>query len=105
MFSYISKLKLTNYRNFERLNLELPDSSIALVGRNGVGKTNIIEAISVMQPGRGIRSAKFSDMTFNKSNYFGIYTELFDGEEKVQIGTAFNKEYSRVRKIKINENL
>ena len=105
MFSYISKLKLTNYRNFERLNLELPDSSIALVGRNGVGKTNIIEAISVMQPGRGIRSAKFSDMTFNKSNYFGIYTELFDGVEKVQIGTAFNKEDSRVRKIKINENL
>ena len=45
MFSYISKLKLTNYRNFERLNLELPDSSISLVGRNGVGKTNIIEAM------------------------------------------------------------
>ena len=83
----------------------MPDSSVALVGRNGVGKTNIIEAISVMQPGRGIRSAKFSDMTFNKSNFFGIYTELIDGEEKLQIGTAFNKDVSRLRKIKINENL
>ena len=91
-------------KNLENIEENKP-SVILIAGVNGVGKTNVLEAISLMEPGRGIRSAKFSDMTYNKSNYFGIYAELFDGEEKVQIGTAFNKEVSRVRKIKINENI
>jgi len=104
LLSYISKLKLTNYRNFENLNLEFPGSSIALVGKNGVGKTNILEAISIMQPGRGIRSAKITDISHNNANFFGVFVELLLGNEKIQIGTEYNKKISRVRKIKINKN-
>lgn len=102
--SFISKIKLNNYRNFKNLSLKLPEIPIALVGKNGVGKTNVLEAISLMEPGRGIRSAKFSDIASKGTSSFGVFIELFDGKEKVQIGTAFDKKISRVKKIKINES-
>jgi len=102
--SYISKLKLTHYRNYNTLNLELPDKPVALIGSNGIGKTNILEAISLLQPGRGIRSAKFKEMTYKQNGSFGIFIELVSSEEKILIGTAFDDQVSRIRKIKINEN-
>ena len=78
MNPYISKLKLTNYRNYKSIQLEFPAAPIALVGVNGVGKTNILEAISILQPGRGIRSARFSNMSYNNKGKFGIFAEFFD---------------------------
>ncbi len=41
----IKSLKLRNYRRFERLDLELPENLIGVIGRNGVGKSTIVEAI------------------------------------------------------------
>lgn len=104
MFSYISKLKLSNYRNYKNLNLDLPNLSVALVGKNGIGKTNILEAISILQPGRGIRSSKIVDLAYNKTAFFGVFVELLLGNEKTQIGTEYNEKESKIRKIKVNEN-
>jgi DNA replication and repair protein RecF len=42
---YLKSLSLTNYRNFARLDLELPDGPLLLVGANGQGKTSLLEAI------------------------------------------------------------
>ena len=104
MNPYISKLKLTNYRNYKSIQLEFPAAPIALVGVNGVGKTNILEAISILQPGRGIRSARFSNMSYNNKGKFGIFAELISKEEKIEIGTEFEEKISRIRKIKINKS-
>lgn len=41
----IKSLKLRNYRRFEQLDLELPENIIGIMGRNGAGKSTIIEAI------------------------------------------------------------
>lgn len=41
----IKSLKLRNYRRFERLDLELPENIIGIMGRNGAGKSTIVEAI------------------------------------------------------------
>lgn len=54
---YLSEIRLTDYRNYERLDLTLGPSPVVLFGRNGAGKTNLLEAISLLTPGRGLRRA------------------------------------------------
>lgn len=63
----ITKLTLENFRNYQALTLDVPPRPVVLVGHNGAGKTNILEAISLLAPGRGLRSAKLRVMDFNPS--------------------------------------
>ena len=55
---YISSLTIRNFRSYKELNLKLDQRPIVLFGPNGSGKTNCIEAISLLHPGKGLRSAK-----------------------------------------------
>lgn len=57
-------LRLTNFRSYAFLNLELSTSflPVVLTGHNGAGKTNILEAVSFLSPGKGLRSARLSDV-------------------------------------------
>lgn len=60
----ITQLRLTNFRSYNYLNLE-PDKSfmpVILTGHNGAGKTNILEAVSFLTAGKGLRSARLSDV-------------------------------------------
>jgi ABC-type uncharacterized transport system fused permease/ATPase subunit len=52
---YLKKLNLKRFRNHLNLNLVLPNSSVLIYGENGCGKTNILEAISLLNPGKGLR--------------------------------------------------
>jgi len=60
----IRRLRLTNFRSYAELDLDLGDSGrpVALFGPNGAGKTNVLEAISYLTAGRGLRSARLSDV-------------------------------------------
>ncbi len=42
---YLTHLSLTNFRNFARLDIDLPRGPLLLVGANGQGKTSLLEAI------------------------------------------------------------
>lgn len=59
----IKSLSLFHFRNYEELNLSLMPAPVVLTGPNGSGKTNILEAISLFSPGRGLRGAKLSEIT------------------------------------------
>lgn len=57
--SYVSSLKLQNFRCYKAARLEgLSSGLIVLHGANGAGKTNVLEAVSMLTPGRGIRGVK-----------------------------------------------
>ena len=60
----LSRLRLTNFRSYAELDLSFGDSGrpVALYGPNGAGKTNVLEAISYLTAGRGLRSARLSDV-------------------------------------------
>ena len=58
----ISRLTLTEFRNYRDLRLESPFRLVALTGANGAGKTNILEAISLLAPGRGLRGVPFEEL-------------------------------------------
>ncbi|CAM3821831.1 DNA replication/repair protein RecF [Paracoccus yeei] len=57
----LSRLHLTQFRSWARLDLELDGRPLAIHGPNGAGKTNILEAASMLSPGRGMRGAPPGD--------------------------------------------
>ena len=58
----LSRLQLSQFRNYPELRLEPGPGFVCLYGENGVGKTNILEAVSLLAPGRGLRGASLSEM-------------------------------------------
>ena len=56
----ITRLALQNFRNHEATVLELDGRHVCLFGENGAGKTNLLEAVSMLGPGKGLRAASLS---------------------------------------------
>ncbi|MCB9992527.1 MAG: DNA replication/repair protein RecF [Hyphomicrobiaceae bacterium] len=64
----ISRLRLTNFRNYATAALDLDSRHVVLTGPNGSGKTNLIEAVSLLAPGRGLRRAPFEQLALKGSD-------------------------------------
>ena len=58
----VSRLTLTDFRSYASATLEAGPGFVLLFGENGAGKTNLLEAVSMLTPGRGLRGAALSDM-------------------------------------------
>ncbi len=58
----LRSLTLSHFRSYKRANIELDGRPVAIFGANGAGKTNILEAISMLSPGRGLRRAKADEI-------------------------------------------
>jgi DNA replication and repair protein RecF len=59
---YVDRVMLNNFRSYESMELNVGASSVVLTGANGAGKTNLLEALSFLSPGRGLRQARLSDV-------------------------------------------
>lgn len=82
----IARLSLTDFRNHADSVIVAPPGFVVLAGDNGAGKTNILEALSLLAPGRGLRRASLSDMARQGgSGGFGVAATLADS---VTIGTG-----------------
>lgn len=99
--SAISRLTLVNFRNYRYLRLNLKKPFVVLSGENGSGKTNVLEAISFLSQGRGLRHAKLSEVktfdflanqqevpTFINNNGWAVSAQVKRLEESFTIGTA-----------------
>ncbi|MEO9600269.1 DNA replication/repair protein RecF [Parasphingorhabdus sp.] len=96
----LSQLTLHNFRNYPELRVEAAPGFMAFSGENGAGKTNILEAVSLLAPGRGLRRAALRDMAHqNGKGDFAVAAQLGD----IQIGTGTNAEAPERRKTRINE--
>ncbi|RDJ26756.1 DNA replication/repair protein RecF [Bosea caraganae] len=60
--SAVARLILQDFRSYEALDLTIGGQLVALIGENGAGKTNLLEALSLFAPGRGLRRADLSEM-------------------------------------------
>ena len=58
----VSRLALTDFRSYPSALIEPGPGFVLLSGENGAGKTNLLEAISLLSPGRGLRGATLSEM-------------------------------------------
>ncbi|MEE2955441.1 MAG: DNA replication/repair protein RecF [Pseudomonadota bacterium] len=92
----ITRLVLTNFRSYTALSLKVDATIIVLTGQNGAGKTNLLEAISFLVPGRGIRRARLADVGHRKpgeefSNQihpWAIAATIENSHGSVEIGTG-----------------
>ena len=61
MRSAVATLTLTDFRSYQRAELAAGGRSVFLFGANGAGKTNLLEAVSLLSPGRGMRAASLGE--------------------------------------------
>ena len=67
--AYIRRLTLSNFRSYHAAQVRLDrPGPVVLTGANGAGKTNLIEAISLLAPGRGLRRATMEEMAFSEGD-------------------------------------
>jgi len=95
----VRRLVLTDFRNYPDAVLEAGDGFVLLSGDNGAGKTNILEAVSLLAPGRGLRGAALSEVARQGGpGSFAIAARSDDAE----IGTGTEPSAPERRKVRIN---
>lgn len=100
--SGVTRLTLSDFRNYRNLRIEANIAPIIITGENGSGKTNILEAISFLTPGRGLRSAKLADIKrilppeeeiLNINGGWSVAAEILKNNEEYLIGTGTQKNF------------
>ena len=85
----VTDLRLVDFRNYARLDLGLDAAHVVLVGENGAGKTNLLEAVSLLSPGRGLRRATQEEMGRRDGPGGWTVSALVAGPEaQTRIGTG-----------------
>jgi DNA replication and repair protein RecF len=86
---YVRTLKLTDFRNYARAELALDARPVVLIGDNGSGKTNLLEAVSLLGPGNGLRSRPYSELCRKEgAGGFAVAAKVVSREDEVEIGTG-----------------
>jgi len=86
---HISKISLTDFRNYPALRLDLAPGAVVLTGENGAGKTNLLEAVSFLSPGRGLRRATYAEVAREGTgNGFAVSTKLGGPRGEWTVGTG-----------------
>ena len=95
----VSRLALTDFRSYASAALEAEPGFVLLFGDNGAGKTNLLEAVSMLAPGRGLRGAPLSDMAHQGGS--GAWA-VAAGLDATDIGTGTIVSAPERRQVRIN---
>jgi DNA replication and repair protein RecF len=101
----LDRITLTHFRNHAATRIDGTAHFNLLVGENGAGKTNVLEAISLLAPGRGLRRAALGEMIEKDgAGGFGVAAELAssDGGEPVRLGTGVDPARPGRRLVSVN---
>nr|WP_244563619.1 DNA replication/repair protein RecF [Ensifer aridi] len=101
---FLTRLKLTDFRNYAALSLDLDQRHVVLTGENGAGKTNLMEAVSLLSPGRGLRRAAYADVArVGAPDGFSVFAVVDGMEGPVEIGTGTQgTEEGQSRRLRLN---
>ena len=103
---HLEVLRLTDFRNYSGLSLELDRRHVVLTGENGAGKTNLMEAVSFLSPGRGLRRAAYDQVgRAGGSGTWSVFASLQGAHGPADIGTGLTETAAGVetqRKVRIN---
>ena len=85
----ITRISLAAFRNYVDIRADFDGRPVVLTGANGSGKTNFLEAISLLVPGRGLRRAALSDMqNIHESTPWAVAVDMQTPQGALKIGTG-----------------
>ena len=106
--AFIRRLMLTNFRSYHAAQVALDRAGpVVLTGANGAGKTNLIEAISLLAPGRGLRRATMEELAFTEGDgAWAVSAEIEGMLGLATLGTGIeppaNEEATTTRRCRID---
>ncbi|WP_338331844.1 DNA replication/repair protein RecF [Acetobacter sp. LMG 32666] len=95
----LARLSLCRFRNYDQITLCPQAPILVLTGENGSGKTNLLEAISLLTPGRGLRGAPLGQFGQNGSTHWGIASHMLVDGETMELGTGLQPGADTPRRI------
>ena len=99
----LDRIWLSDFRNHRETRIDGTARFNLLFGDNGAGKTNVLEAISLFAPGRGLRRAALADMPAQgSSGGFAISARLGSGDAAVTLGTGVRAGNPGRRLVQVN---
>ncbi|MDY6923767.1 MAG: DNA replication/repair protein RecF [Pseudomonadota bacterium] len=103
----IQSLTLTDFRSYAAATLPVAAGTVVLHGPNGAGKTNLLEALSLFTPGRGLRGASAPEMGRREPGEAGgrawaVAAVLTDGEDETKLGTGVHTAGAARRIVRID---
>ena len=99
----ITQLKLSNYRNHKFLQINPTKNIILISGKNGAGKTNVLESISLFDSNTGFRNAKLSELIrydlIGPKELFGVNLKVYTDNKNFDVGFGLKVESNLVKKV------
>ena len=88
--AWLSRISLNGFRNYAAATLSPDPAPVVLTGENGAGKTNVLEAVSLLSHGRGLRGAPFADLCQHgvSAGQWTVSGLLHVGDNETMIGTG-----------------
>jgi DNA replication and repair protein RecF len=104
--SSLGRLSLSDFRSYADALIAPGPGAVVLTGENGAGKTNVLEAVSLLSPGRGLRGAPLSEMARQDgAGGFAVAAQLSpspEGEGFIELGTGIAPGAPERRQVRIN---
>lgn len=101
MTLYLESIRLARFRSHSALSLSAQSGPIAIFGSNGTGKTNLLEAVSLFSPGRGMRRASAAEMTQHRAEGWSVSGLLYGSDRPRDI--AMRSRDGAARSLRIDE--
>lgn len=99
----IRRLQLTQFRSYAALDLRVGGRMVVLTGENGAGKTNVLEAISLLTAGRGLRRVDLAECAREGGGgMFAVSAEVETPTGSVQLGTGLEPGEGGARKCRVD---
>ncbi|MEN8144959.1 MAG: DNA replication and repair protein RecF [Gemmatimonadota bacterium] len=96
----VESLKIRNFRNLQRLDIELPAAGVVILGPNGAGKTNLVEAIYYLEIFRSFRGVRDRDLIRFGEDVFRVEAVTPESSGQTEIAAAYQRT-TRRKKVEV----
>ena len=105
----VQRISVTDYRNYTHASFRPNGENVILTGANGVGKTNVLEAVSFLVPGRGLRRVRLDEISRNDTDDdasrplrpWAVAVQIDGDGGAIDIGTGLDPDHQGVRERRV----
>ena len=102
---YFKNIKLRNYRNFLDSSLNFDANCNIIIGKNGSGKTNILESISLFEKGRGFKKEKILNLINFEKKFFGFDIKSSFQDQKIDLNINIFNSDKNLKRLSVNGSI